>query len=371
MTTPAAPSPTPRTEHVGSLLRPDALLQARRRHAAGTIDADELAAAEDAAIEEALARQAAVGVGVVGDGEFRRTDFRAGFADAVSGLREEVRETAWRGGTAVVPTRRWHVEARVARERPIALGEALFVREHTTSPFKVTLPSAGYVAERFFDAGAESPAYGSARELGGAFVEILRAEFADLIEAGVPYVQVDNPGYATFLDDAARHRVAAEGRDADQAFRDMLDSDVALLGSIPRDRGTIVALHVCRGNNAGQWLHQGGYEPIAEQLFGALPVDRLLLEFDDDRSGSLDVLRHVPAPKIAVLGLISTKTAAIEDPESLLRRLEEASRHIDPGRLAISPQCGFATHAEGGNPLSEDEQYRKLEVAVQVAERFF
>lgn len=361
----------PRTEHVGSLLRPQRLLEARRRWAAGQLTRNELVEVEDAAILTALQRQRSEGIDVVGDGEFRRTDFRAGFAAAVSGLREEVRDTAWHSGRVVVATRRWHVDGAVRRVSPIAIGEADFLAQHARTPFKITLPAPGYAAERFFDPSAAGSPYASVRELGDAFVDILRQEVTDLIATGTQYVQFDNPGYATFLDQTARDRLAAAGRDPDQAFQDMLDADVTLLDSIPRPDGMVVGLHVCRGNNAGQWLHQGGYEPIAERLFAALPVDRLLLEFDDERSGSLSVLRDVPAGKTAVVGLISTKSAEIEDSETLLRRLDEAARYIDPGRLAISPQCGFATHAEGGNPLTEDEQYRKLELCVEVADRYF
>jgi 5-methyltetrahydropteroyltriglutamate--homocysteine methyltransferase len=360
-----------RAEHIGSLLRPPRLLEARRQLADGEIDAEALRAVEDEAIVEALRRQEAIGIDVIGDGEFRRTDFRAGFAAALSGLREDEYDGAWHGATGAVAvrSRTWRVVDRVERVAPISVDEARFVRDHTAVPFKVTLPAPGYVAERFHGAGDASP-YRDARALAETFIEILRQEVIDLIELGVPYIQIDNPGYATFLDDAARARVAAEGRDPDVAFRDMLATDRALLAGIPRG-AALIGLHVCRGNNAGSWLHQGSYAPIAEELFASLPVDRLLLEFDDPRSGGFDVLRFVPREKVAVLGLISTKVAEVESPDALLRRLEEASSFIDAGQLALSPQCGFATHAEGGNDLTEDEQYRKLAVAVETAQRFF
>src|SRR5262249_8901955 len=143
-----------------------------------------------------------------------------------------------------------------------------------------------------------------------------------------------------------------------------------LKSATDRDRVTL-GLHVCRGNNSSSWLHQGSYEPIAEELFGSLPVDRLLLEFDDERSGSFDVLRFVPAGTIAVLGLVSTKVARVAPADELMARLEEASAFLDPSQLAISPQCGFATHAEGGNHLSVDDQYRKLSATVEAAGRWF
>ncbi len=366
----------PLTEHIGSLLRPPALLEARRRSADGEIDAEELRSIEEAAIIEALRKQESIGIDVVGDGEFRRKDFRAGLAQAVSGLEQKTsagNPVAGRWSatdTATAPaSRTWHVVDRIERKAPIATDEALFVRDHTTKPFKITLPSPGYVAERFTRNSTDSP-YASTEELAEAISAILIEEIGELIELGVPYIQFDNPGYTTYVDEAARERIIAEGGDPDARFSAMLDADVALLSSIPRDSVT-VGLHLCRGNNASAWLHQGGYERIAEELFTKLPADRLLLEFDDERSGSFDVLRLMPKDKVAVLGLISTKVAQVESPETLLRRLDEAAQFIDPKQLAISPQCGFATHAEGGNHLSEDEQYCKLAVAVEAAQRWF
>lgn len=356
---------------MGSLLRPERLLEARRQHAAGAIDDSVLRVVEDEAVVDALRRQEAIGLDVVGDGEFRRTDFRAGLAAAVSGLREFVYDGQWKSdtGAVAVQSRVWRVVDRVQRTAPIATEEAKFLVRHAQTPFKITLPSPGYMAERSYDAEVASP-YGSVAELADAFVQILADEAAQLVEIGVPYIQVDNPGYATFLDDSGRARVASAGRDPDVAFRDMLAADSALLVAIRKGGSVTLGLHVCRGNNASSWLHQGGYDPIAEELFASLPVDRLLLEFDDERSGGFDALRFVPAETVAVLGLISTKVAAVEAPDQLMRRLDEAASFLDPAQLAISPQCGFATHAEGANRLSVDEQYRKLSVAVETARRW-
>jgi len=361
-----------RTEHVGSLLRPAALREARRDFAAGAIDAEALRAAEDDAVLAALRAQDAIGIDVVTDGEFRRADFRAGLAAAVTGLREEVFDRAWRSGDSevTVKSRVWRVEGPVTQTAPIAADEAAFLASNASVPFKVTLPSPGYVAERFFDPGTYAP-YASVAELAETFVRILGDEIAALVELGVPYVQLDNPGYATFLDGRARTRLSAKGRDPDRAFREMLAADRALLESVPREHGTTYALHVCRGNNASSWQHEGDYDPVAEELFGSLPVDRLLLEYDDERSGGFECLRFVPAGTVAVLGLISTKVATVESPTALLRRLGQASAYIDADRLALSPQCGFATHADGANAVATDAQYAKLAVAVETAHRFF
>lgn len=359
------------TEHVGSLLRPEPLLEARRLFTAGQITAADLHAAEDAAILGALHAQAETGIDVVNDGEYRRTDFRAGFAAAVSGLREEEFERPWKSdaGPVLVRSRLWRVTGPVTQTGPIATEEASFVAAHTALPYKVTLPSPGFMAERFFTPDDRSP-YSTVAELTDAFGEILGDEITRLVRAGVPYVQIDNPGYASFLDEESRSRMAARGRDPEQALAEMLDGDRRLLATA-RGAGTAtLGLHVCRGNNASSWMNQGSYDLIAERLFASLPVDRLLLEYDDSRSGGFECLRFLPPGKVAVLGLISTKVAAVEEPDDLLRRLEEAARFVDPAQLALSPQCGFATHAEGGNHLTADEQYRKLAVAVETMRRW-
>jgi 5-methyltetrahydropteroyltriglutamate--homocysteine methyltransferase len=366
---------TPLTEHIGSLLRPTRLLEARRDANADKLDSAGLRAVEDDAILEALRRQQDIGIDVVGDGEFRRTDFRTGLANAIAGLEQRTlvgaqTEGRWTSADSeTVTARTWQVTGRVSRTAPIATDEALFMRENTSIPFKITLPSPGYVAERFGRNSTDSP-YGSTEELAQAITEILVAEIRELVELGVPYVQLDNPGYTTYVDQAARERIVANGGDPDADFRAMLQADIDLLNRVPRDSVTL-GLHLCRGNNASAWQHEGSYAPIAHELFSSLPVDRLLLEFDDARSGGFEVLGFIPAGKVAVLGLISSKVSDVETSDGLMRRLDEAAKFIDPAQLAISPQCGFATHAEGGNHLSEDDQYRKLAVAVETARRWF
>ncbi|HTX09626.1 MAG TPA: cobalamin-independent methionine synthase II family protein [Solirubrobacteraceae bacterium] len=361
-----------RTEHVGSLLRPEALLEARRRCANGLIDAGALRAVEEEAILDAVDAQTRIGIDVVTDGEFRRTDFRSGLAAAVSGLEEEIYERNWHGasGDVAVQSRNWTVTGPVTRTSSVAATEARFLSDRSDRPFKVTFPSPGYLAERLHRSEGRSP-YASAGELAAVLGEIMIDEARELTELGVPYLQFDNPGYATFLDEDARERLAASGRDPDLAFRTMLESDRALIGAIPNREATTVGLHICRGNNSSYWLHQGSYAPIAEQLFETLPVDRFLLEFDDERSGSFDCLRFVPAGKVAVLGLVSTKAARVETLDELIRRLNEAATILDPAQLAISPQCGFATHAEGANRLTIEQQYEKLAVIVETAHRWF
>lgn len=365
---------TGKTEHIGSLLRPGPLLAAREKFADGQLDAAELRSVEDNAITSALRAQEAAGIDVVTDGEFRRTEFRGGIAAAVSGLVEEVYDSTWHSGEGDVQarSRRWRVVAPLAEVAPLAGDEADFLADNASGPYKITVPAPSFMALRSFVPGAT--VYPSVAELTAAFARVIRDGALRLIERGVPYLQLDNPGYAAFLDQGSRARLAASGRDPDEAFHEMLTADRVLLEEINAGRGdrrATVGLHVCRGNNGSYWLNEGSYDAIAEELFATLPVDRFLLEFDDDRSGGFEVLRFVPPGKVAVLGLISTKVPVVETPEELMHRLDEAAAFIEPARLAISPQCGFATHADRGNKLSADEQYQKLAVAVETAQRWF
>jgi len=360
-----------KTEHIGSLLRPERLLAARKKFADGQLDAAGLRAVEDESIASTLRAQEATGIDVVTDGEFRRTEFRGGIAAAVSGLVSEVYESTWHSSEGDVQTqsRRWRVVAPLEEVTPLAGDEADFLADNARGPYKITMPAPSYMAMRSFVPG--DAVYPSVAELTQAFSRIAVSGALRLIGRGVPYVQFDNPGYATFLDQKSRARLAAAGRDPDEAFREMLTADRLLLEEINTGHDVTVGMHVCRGNNASYWINEGSYDAIAEELFTTLPVDRFLLEFDDYRSGGFEVLRFVPAGKVAVLGLISTKTPVVETPENLMRRLDEAAAFIDPAQLAISPQCGFATHADGGNKLSADEQYQKLAVAVETAHRWF
>jgi 5-methyltetrahydropteroyltriglutamate--homocysteine methyltransferase len=361
-----------RTEHVGSLLRPRALLDARLRFSQGDIGAAALRAAEDEAVLGALRAQERTGIGVVTDGEFRRTDFRAGFAAAVSGLRQEEFRRPWKSaaGQVMVTSRLWRAVAPLRQTAPIATGESRFLAANTRAPYKITLPAPGFMAARFFDGREDSP-YRTVPELARALGGILRDEAESLVADGVSYIQIDNPGYASFLDPSSRARMTSAGQDPDRALDEMLEPDRARLAAAGARGGVTLAVHICRGNNASSWMNEGSYEPIAEKVFSSLPADRFLLEFDDSRSGGFECLRFVPEGKTAVLGLVSTKVTAVEEPEELMRRLDEAARYLDPSQAAISPQCGFATHAEGGNHLSEDEQYRKLSTTAEAARRWF
>ncbi|HEX3689408.1 MAG TPA: hypothetical protein VHV28_06915 [Solirubrobacteraceae bacterium] len=356
-----------RGDQIGSLLRPQRLLEARRRVEAGMMDVDELRLVEDEEITQAVKRQKAAGIDVITDGEFRRRDFRAGFADAVEGIEMRTVEMPWRGegGVATIPSKQFVITGRIRQRRRMTEGDVAFLRTLTTAPLKVTLIAPGFLVDRFWLEGVTNEFYESREELAAEVAAIARAEIEALFAEGAQYVQLDNPGYSAFLGDHVRER--ADGLSHHEAFEQMLRTDIAAVEGIERPRTFSIGMHICRGNQSSMWLGEGDYEPIAEQLFAELPVDRFLLEYDDERAGGFAPLRYIPDGKMAVLGLVSSKSAQLETVEGLQTRLDEAMEHMDWDYLALSPQCGFASVAEGGNHLSADEQYAKLQLVSDTA----
>jgi 5-methyltetrahydropteroyltriglutamate--homocysteine methyltransferase len=308
-----------------------------------------------------MERQVSTGIEVITDGEFRRQDFRAGFVSAVDGFTMETWDMPWRSGDGMtkIPSHTWIATARLARRSRLASRESSYVRGLTSAPVKVTLIAPGFLVDRFWRDGVTSEYYSSREEFAAEVCAITRAEVEALFAEGVRYVQLDNPGYGAFL--------GSSPHGTPEAFERVLAADVAAVDGVTRPAGAVLGFHVCRGNQSSMWMGSGGYDPIAERLFAELPVDRFLLEFDDERSGGFSPLRFVPAAKGVVLGLVSSKTGALESVDSLLRRIEAASQFVSGDRLALSPQCGFASVAEGGNRLSEDEQYAKLRLVADVA----
>jgi 5-methyltetrahydropteroyltriglutamate--homocysteine methyltransferase len=243
------------------------------------------------------------------------------------------------------------------RER-LAAGEAAYVKSLTTAPVKVTLIAPGFLADRFWKDGVTDKFYDSREEFAAEVAAITRNEIEALIADGVQYVQLDNPGYGAFLGTHARDK---------ESFERVLSVDTAAVEGVERPQDVTIGFHVCRGNQSSMWMGEGGYEPIAERIFAALPVDRFLLEYDDERSGGFEPLRFVPAGKRVVLGLVSSKTPVPESSELLRRRIDEAARYTDGDHLALSPQCGFASVADGGNLLSPEEEVAKLKLVADVA----
>jgi 5-methyltetrahydropteroyltriglutamate--homocysteine methyltransferase len=361
-----------RAEHVGSLLRPPQLQQARARYFAGQLDAAALEEIENDAIISAIDAQRSVGVDVYTDGEFRRVVYMTALVEAVDGFTLGLGpKLAWRSdpGRDVPPEMREFalplVTARLRQRRRIAEREAAFTRKHAQGAVKVTLPSPAHFSSGSYQPGVTDRSYPRRADLTEDVAAILAAEAGHLAAEGVGYIQVDAPTYSVWVDPDMLVSQYGPGVDPDALFDEMTAGDNAILDAA-RAAGAHTAVHICRGNGSGAWLASGGYEPIAEKLFSRLRCDRLLLEYDTDRAGDFRPLRFVPPSTTVVLGLVSTKWGALEAPDDLLRRIDDAARFVPLERLALSPQCGFASIFLG-NPLTADEQWRKLELVVSVA----
>ncbi|MGE0554936.1 MAG: 5-methyltetrahydropteroyltriglutamate--homocysteine S-methyltransferase [Gemmatimonadales bacterium] len=362
-------APLFRADHVGSLLRPPPLRHAFRDHEAGTIDADAFAATQNQAIVEAIRLQEEVGLEAVTDGEFRRISYWARFVERVEGLTVapavfRFRDEAGAETDFLAP----RVEAPVRRVQSIAGDELDFLRSHTTKTAKLTLPSP---ATMHFWGGRQGVATDAYADPDGYFDDlaaVYRDEIADLAARGCRYLQIDDVPLAMLASEAVRERLRADGENPELLIdRYIRLTNAAVAG---RPQGMTLAMHLCRGNFKGRWLSEGGYEPVAERLFGEVAVDTFFLEYDTPRSGDFRPLRFVPPTKSVVLGLISTKTAALEPVDALEERIREASEFIPLDRLGVSPQCGFASTV-GGNPVTIDDERRKLALVVATAARIW
>ena len=359
-----AGQPPFRAEHIGSLLRPAALLEARRRHALGEIDSGALQAAEDQAIGEAIAVQARVGLGVATDGEFRRRSYHSYFyrqlgditPDAVGG------EAAHAGGRGAQPTA--VIGSKVKWTTPIHVDDFRLLRARTGATPKITIPGPCAVHFRGGDAAVLAHAYRDVDEFWHDIVAAFRAELQALADAGCTYVQIDETAFAKFGDPDVQASLAERGDDWSRLIDTYIDVTNRVLRDLPASLH--IGMHLCRGNRGGTWHAEGGYDAVAERLFNRLAIPFYLLEYDSPRAGDFTPLRHVPNDKHIVLGLVSTKTSALEDKDALKRRLDAASRSIDLARLAVSPQCGFASVAEG-NPITPQAQEAKLRLIVELA----
>jgi methionine synthase II (cobalamin-independent) len=358
---------TPRAEHVGSLLRPPELLAARAAHGAGEIDAAALRAVEDHAIEQAIALQSQTGLDVYSDGEYRRLSFLGDVADAVDGFIDGHTTMDWQGGAADADKRSTAkiVGARLRRRRRLTAHEVPFLAAHAPGPYKVTLPDPTYFTLASWQPDSSAAAYPGRADLLTDLTEIVRGELAALIADGVPYIQLDAPGFTLFADERHRAKLSAAGTDPDALLDACIEADRACLAGLRRT-GVTIAMHLCRGNSQGRWLAAGGYDRIAAELFTRVEVDTWLLEYDDERSGDFAPLRYMPESATVVLGLVSTKSARLEERSELRRRVEAAARYVPLDRLALSPQCGFAPVALG-SPLDWGAQRDKLDLVAATA----
>jgi 5-methyltetrahydropteroyltriglutamate--homocysteine methyltransferase len=362
--------PTPyRADHVGSFLRPPELLEARRTR---TNNGAELQAMEDRQIDRVLAKQKELGFEIFTDGEFRRRNFMSDFTDAVEGfdLGDAVKRT-WKAGQAKdapVSSVTGIVTKKLRAIEPLTGRELSFLKKHAPGAIKMTLPSATQFPAISFKRGVTDKVYKDHSELLWDIVAIMKTELARLSSEGVKYIQIDAPRYSYFMDPKWRDWIRTEMKVEPEALLDeSIRADNACFEAARRP-GVTLAMHLCRGNNRSHWYAEGGYDAIAEKLFTTMAVDRFLLEYDDERSGTFEPLRLVPRDKTVVLGLISSKKAPLENVGDIARRIEEASRYFPKENLALSPQCGFASTMEG-NLLTEDEQWAKLRLVADVAGR--
>jgi 5-methyltetrahydropteroyltriglutamate--homocysteine methyltransferase len=366
-----------RADQIGSLLRPPSLLAARRDLQAGRIRADELTAMEDVAIREALHMQAATGIGVLSDGEFRRSAWGSGVIDSLSGLAPlpvdpdaPARPGRWQGPNAALAAAAIESESRVAIARiglrhRFAVRDAEFLKANATGIFKITMPSPTMLPRRLYDPVRSAHVYSGPEEMLADLMQIYLDEIDALHALGVPYLQLDSLRYIDTIDAVEKGTIqAVQARDT---LTKLVATDNQLLARMKRP-GVTRGVHICRGNNRSSWGATGSYESVAEMLLGEVDADRFLMEFDTERAGGFEPLRYVPRGKIVVLGLVTTKSGELEDADQLIRRIEAASRYVPIENLALSPQCGFAS-TELGNLLSVEEQKRKLELVVQVAQR--
>jgi len=361
-----------RADQVGSFLRPQELLHA---HSNPGISREALTAMEDKYILDVLARQKSAGFRVFTDGELRRTGFMGDFYESVEGLNPHYElDRTWKGAPTGVAAASGvgapggAVVAKIRQTKRLTKHEVDFLKRHAPGDVKMTLPTANQFPAIAYKKGVSERAYPTYSEFLWDIVPIMKAEIQALVDEGIKYIQIDAPRYSYYIDPKWRHFVHDEmGVDPETALDEAIRVDNACLEGLNR-QGVTLAMHLCRGNNRSQWYAEGGYDPIAEKLFNQLNVDRFLLEYESERAGTFEALRFVPRSKAIVLGLISSKLPELESPDHLLRRIDEASRYVPIENLAVSPQCGFASTMEG-NLLSEDDQWRKLQLVVDTARR--
>jgi 5-methyltetrahydropteroyltriglutamate--homocysteine methyltransferase len=351
-----------RAEHVGSLLRPAALLDARRRHRRHEIDDATLLEAEASAIRAALELQERVGLRLATDGELRRASYHSYFYGKLGDVSFDVAETGT-DGRAAQPVSL--IGSRLRWTQPIHADDFAFVEAQTRLCPKITIPGPCALHFRGGDAAILAHAYKDVDAFWDDIVAAFRSELTSLAVAGCRYAQIDETAFAKFGDPAVRAMLAARGDD----WSALINSYIAVTNRVLRDlpEGLTVAMHLCRGNRGGRWHAEGSYDAVAERLFNDLAIRLFLLEYDSPRAGGFTPLRFVPADKMVVLGLVSTKSGVLETKDHLLRRIDEASHHVDLARLGVSPQCGFAS-VETGNPITPEQQEAKLRLVVELAE---
>jgi 5-methyltetrahydropteroyltriglutamate--homocysteine methyltransferase len=365
-----------RVDLVGSMLRPQTLKDAFAKYGSGECSDEEFRGAQDEAIRDLVAKQVARNLPIVVDGEFRRSSFMESFAE-IAGVEEwqsgvkTYHETLARADTSepeshrgqdpiLLNRKRVSEKLRLIRNR--LLDDYRFAQRLTERPVKITLIGPDRI-QQCYDEDASRLAYANTETFLKDVVRVQRQMIAQLAEAGCPYVGIDGPGYTAYVDGPSIAAMRARGEEPMATMQRSIDADNEVIADSP---GVTFGIHICRGNRQSMWHREGHYDAIAERLFNGLKHQRLLLEYDTERAGGFEPLRFVPKGKIAVLGLITTKIPRLESVDELRRRIDQASRYLPVEQLAISPQCGFASSLRG-NLLSEDDQFRKLEVMLETA----
>jgi 5-methyltetrahydropteroyltriglutamate--homocysteine methyltransferase len=356
-----------RADTIGSFLRPAELATARAEGA----DPARLQSIEDKHILALLAKQKDLGFEIFTDGEIRRRNFMSDFTDAVDGFDPEgevARDWDASKGKPKVSAVTGVVNRKLRQVRPLTGHELPFLKANSPGDIKMPLPSATQFPAIAYKRGITDKVYNDHSSLLWDIVDIMKKDFATLASAGVNYIQIDAPRYSYYLDPKWRLWIKKEMKqDPEAALDEAIAADNACFEAA-RQPGVTLAIHLCRGNNRSHWYAEGGYDAIAEKLFGTLAVDRFLLEYDDARSGTFEPLRMVPKDKIVVLGIVTTKKGELETVDEVAKRIDEAAKYFPPENLALSPQCGFASTAEG-NLLTEDEQWAKLKLVADTARK--
>jgi 5-methyltetrahydropteroyltriglutamate--homocysteine methyltransferase len=365
-------TPPFRADHVGSLLRPRALMDARARFKAGEIDRQALREAEDAAILDVIELQRRAGLRTVTDGEFRRTSWHMDFIYSLGGITQVEGESLHvqfrneQGEYDYAPPA-MRVTERVSLPQTVFGDAFTFLREHASdgqTP-KLTIPSPSMVHYRGGNSSIDRDVYPDIDAFWTDLTDAYNAQMQGVYALGCRYLQLDDTSLAYINDPAQRAHIEQIGGDPEHLHEQYIANINRALRDRPADLA--VTTHTCRGNNQSMWAAEGGYDFVAETLFNQLEVDGFFLEYDDERSGTFEPLRFVPKGKQVVLGLVTTKRPALEDRDMLKRRIEEASRYVDVDQLCLSPQCGFSS-TEEGNKLSIEEEQAKLELIVEVAQ---
>lgn len=352
-----------RSDVIGSLLRPDYLKEARKKRSSGELSHAEFKKIEDRAVNEAITLQLESGLDVISDGEMRRYAFFGHLIEAIEGYDKF-------GGWAIpfhddegheLIFKRPVVVSKLRRVRPMCEEEFVYLRAKTEHPAKVTLVSAQQAAA-YYDAEKSKDAYATIDAYLADLVDILKTEVEELVRLGCTYIQIDAPQYAALIDPDIREGYRKRGNDPDRLLDRCIELDNAVIGNHP---GVTFGIHLCRGNNQSKYYASGGYDPIAS-VFSRTKFNNFLLEYDDERSGGFEPLKHVPQDRTVVLGLVTSKKPKLESKEELKHRIKEATKYVPLERLALSSQCGFAS-TEEGNLLTAEEQAAKLRLVSETA----